>query len=258
MASIQVVGMFDNPASLQRARSALVDAGLATDDDIRVEPEVTSEQLDSHASLSDIWRRLKKLLKGESDEQIGIYAEGVRRGSLLLVVTVDEKDAENVKQIMRENGAVELRRRVRRWLGEGWKGIDPAALGYVIEEEITDERKCIDADSETAGEEHNNQPRNIQLFDESTGQPIGRISEAELAVLQDALEEEGPDDNDYWINPDEIEELSCRPGATPHLIRLLRAAVSDKPDGIDIAFERDGQGRQAFSASGRTRGKGGS
>ena len=257
MAFIQVVGMFDNPASLQRARSAVVGAGLATDADIRVEPEVTSEQPHSPASLSDIWRRLKKLVKGESDEQIGIYAEGVRRGSLLLVVTVDEKNAENVKQIMRENGAVELRRRVRRWLAEGWTGFDPAGLGF-IEEEITDERKCIDAESEAAGEEHNNQPRNIQLFDEGTGQAIGRISEDELKVLQDALEEEAPDDNDYWINPDVIEELSCRPGATPHLIRLLRAAVSDKPDGIDIAFERDGQGRQAFSALRQTGGKGNS
>src|SRR4029079_15150339 len=119
------------------------------------------------ASIKHIWQRLKKLLKSESDAQIDIYAEGVRRGSLLLVVPVDEKDAENVKQIMRENGAVELRRRVRRWLAEGWRGFDPTGPGF-IEEEIVEERKCIEPQSEAAGEEQSNQTRNIRLFDEGT------------------------------------------------------------------------------------------
>src|SRR6185436_15994007 len=108
MAFIQVVGMFDDPGSLQRAKSALIAAGVASDADMRIEPEVTSERPHSPASISGIWRRLKKLLKGKSDEQIGIYTEGIRRGALLLVVTVEDGAVEKVKQIMRENGAVEL------------------------------------------------------------------------------------------------------------------------------------------------------
>ena len=95
-------------------------------------------------------------------------------------------------------------------------------------------------------ESDRNQPRNIRLFDEATGREIGRISEAELKVLQDALEEEGPDDNDYWINPDEIEDIARRPGATPHLISVLRAAVGDNPDGIDIAFQRDAEPQRSL------------
>src|SRR5688572_16291150 len=83
--------------------------------------------------------------------------------------------------------------------------------------------------------------RNIRPFDEASGREIGRISEAELKVLQDALEEEGPHDNDYWINPDEIEDIAPRPGATPHLISVLRAAVGDNPGGSDIAFRRDAE-----------------
>jgi hypothetical protein len=86
----------------------------------------------------------------------------------------------------------------------------------------------------------------VRLFDEATGRELGRISEAELKVLQDTLEDEGPDDDDYWINPDEIDDLERRPGATPHLIGLLRAAVGDNPDGIDIAFQREGEARQSF------------
>jgi hypothetical protein len=89
-------------------------------------------------------------------------------------------------------------------------------------------------------------PRNIRLFDEVSGREIGRISESELKVLQDALEEEGPDDRDYWINPDEIDDLERLRGATPHLISLLRAAVGDNPDGIDIVFQREGEERRRF------------
>jgi hypothetical protein len=96
------------------------------------------------------------------------------------------------------------------------------------------------------GDEDKREERTIRLFDERTGRELGRISEAELKVLQDALEEEGPDDDDYWINPDVIDDIARCPGATPHLISLLRAAVGDNPDGIDIAFQRDGEARQSF------------
>ena len=50
------------------------------------------------------------------------------------------------------------------------------------------------------------------------------VSESELAVLQDALEEEGPDDDDYWINPDEIDDLADAGGAD-NLANMLRFAL---------------------------------
>src|SRR5688572_20822197 len=83
--------------------------------------------------------------------------------------------------------------------------------------------------------------RNISLFHEGTGRLLGRISEAELALLQDALEEEAPGDDDYWINSEEIDALATNYPASPHLIGLLRDAVGDDPDGADIRFERDGE-----------------
>jgi hypothetical protein len=60
------------------------------------------------------------------------------------------------------------------------------------------------------------------------------------------LETQGPDDNEYWINSDEIDDLACRPGATPHLIALLRAALDGRPEGIDIAYQPEGEPRQSF------------
>jgi hypothetical protein len=85
-----------------------------------------------------------------------------------------------------------------------------------------------------------NPDRTISLFHEGTGRLVGKISEAELRVLQDGLEEESPEDDDYWINPESIETMSAHPDATPHLIALLRDAVGDDPDGADIRFVRDG------------------
>jgi hypothetical protein len=90
----------------------------------------------------------------------------------------------------------------------------------------------------------------MRLFDEGTGREIGQISEAEFAFLQDVLEEEGPDDADYWINPDTVDLLESR-GATPYLVSLLRAAVGDGPDGIDVAFQREGEPRRGRRGSSR-------
>jgi len=79
----------------------------------------------------------------------------------------------------------------------------------------------------------------ISLFHQDTGRLLGKISEAELRVLQDALEEEGPEDDDYWINAEAIDAMEGDSAATPHLISLLREAVGDNPDGADIRFVRD-------------------
>ena len=249
MAIVKVIALFDDPAALQAAKRRLIDSGLATEATLRVEPDELSEDLRGPRPLLSFWERLKTLLPVHSERELGAYAEGVRRGSYLLVVAVPEEQVEPVRQILDASGAVDIRKRVKRWSAAGWTGFDPAGIAFT-EEEVVLESRCID--QETAEEEPpdsidpNGQPRKVRLFDETTGREIGRISEGELKVLQDALEEEDPDDNDYWINSDEIDDLACRPGATPHLIALLRRAVSKAPEGIDIVFEREGQPRQSL------------
>ena len=249
MAFLKIIGMFDDLALLRRAKDELISAGLATEATMSVEPEELIQDLHPPRPAT-VWERLKELIGGESHDQAGIYAEGIRRGSFVLVVTAPEEKVEQIKEVLRRNGVVNIGRRVRRWIDAGWKGFDPAALAFTEEEIIDEQRACIDANAiATAQEDDRHAPeRNVRLFDEATGREIGRISENELAVLQAAFEEEGPDDSDYWVNSDEIDDLACRPGATPHLIALLRAAVGDRPDGIDIAFQREEQARESFRA----------
>jgi hypothetical protein len=85
-----------------------------------------------------------------------------------------------------------------------------------------------------------NPDRTISLFHEGTGRLVGKISEAELRVLQDGLEEESPEDDDYWINPESIETMSAHPDATPHLIAccaMRSATIPTERTSVSSAME---------------------
>jgi hypothetical protein len=75
----------------------------------------------------------------------------------------------------------------------------------------------------------------IDLFNQATNQLIGSITEADLKVLQDALEEEGQADRDYFIDADTIDGFADG-RASDHLVRLLRDALGTS-QGIDIRWE---------------------
>lgn len=76
----------------------------------------------------------------------------------------------------------------------------------------------------------------IDLYDLSTNQPIGAITEADLQVLVDALEEESLDDHDYYIDAATIDVVADG-RATEHLVKVLRAALGTK-EGVDIRWQR--------------------
>jgi hypothetical protein len=248
MEPIQVIGLFENRSQLEQARAALLRSHLATDTTIQVVPAYRSQEFHpANESLKQLWNQVKEALQTELEDVIGTYAEGVRRGGWLLVATVLPQLADRVRRIMAENGAVDMQRRLADWKAAGWTGFKVGPLP-VMQEIDANRPICLDESAtlhaKSTMQDDQNLP--IRLFDESTGWEIGRISESELKVLQDALEEEGPDDKDYWINPDTIDMLACRPGATPHLIALLRRAVGDNLDGLDIAFQRQGEEIQSL------------
>lgn len=76
----------------------------------------------------------------------------------------------------------------------------------------------------------------IDLYNVSTDQLIGSITEADLQVLVDALEEESEEDQDYYIDLATIDVIADG-RATTHLVGLLRSALGSS-DGIDIRWER--------------------
>jgi hypothetical protein len=76
----------------------------------------------------------------------------------------------------------------------------------------------------------------IDLYNASTNQLIGSITEADLQVLVDALEEESSQDQDYYIEQGTI-DLVADGRATTHLVGLLRSALGSS-EGVEIRWKR--------------------
>jgi len=76
----------------------------------------------------------------------------------------------------------------------------------------------------------------IDIYNNETNELVGQITEADLKVLADHLEEESSDDQDYFIDAETIDVIGDGQ-ATEHLMHLLRAALGDK-ESIDIRWER--------------------
>jgi hypothetical protein len=76
----------------------------------------------------------------------------------------------------------------------------------------------------------------IDLYNAATNQLLGNITESDLKVLQDALEEESLQDKDYYITAATIDVIADGT-ATEHLVHLLRAALGTA-EGVDIRWQR--------------------
>ncbi len=77
----------------------------------------------------------------------------------------------------------------------------------------------------------------IQLRNKDTSAPIGEITEAQLDFLVDMLEEEGVDDQDYWIDDMTLQYFQEN-GGDPALIKLLQDAIGEN-EGIEIEWVSD-------------------
>jgi hypothetical protein len=65
---------------------------------------------------------------------------------------------------------------------------------------------------------------------------IGTVSESDLKVLIDQLEEEDQTDDDYFIDGPTIDLLEEN-GASEALVSMLRAAVGDG-EGVDVSWKK--------------------
>jgi len=78
----------------------------------------------------------------------------------------------------------------------------------------------------------------IDLYNDTTGELLGPITEADLKVLVDALEEESSEDRDYYVDAATL-DLIADGRASDHLVALLRRALGES-EGVDIRWERRG------------------
>lgn len=71
----------------------------------------------------------------------------------------------------------------------------------------------------------------VYLYNKSTGELLGEISESELQYLIDQMEEESMEDKDYSITNMEIEYFAQQ-NADPELVTLLRKAIGEQNEVI--------------------------
>jgi len=79
---------------------------------------------------------------GVSEEDAHYYAEGVRRGGVLVTVRTDDEDAERAAEIMREHGAADIERRAAQWRESGWNRFDETAEPLTTEQ-LSHEREGV-------------------------------------------------------------------------------------------------------------------
>jgi hypothetical protein len=76
----------------------------------------------------------------------------------------------------------------------------------------------------------------IDVYKNDTNELVGSITEADLQVLVDHLEEESSEDRDYFIDQATLDVIGDGQ-ATEHLMGVLRKALGNA-DGVDIRWQR--------------------
>jgi hypothetical protein len=76
----------------------------------------------------------------------------------------------------------------------------------------------------------------IDIYDNETNVLVGTITEADLKVLVDHLEEESSEDQDYYIDAATLDVIGDGQ-ATEHLLGVLRKALGSA-EGVEIRWQR--------------------
>lgn len=76
----------------------------------------------------------------------------------------------------------------------------------------------------------------IQLYDKGRLKFLGQITEEEFEFLRDHLQEEGIDDDDYYIDQKVFEYLKEN-GMSSNLSKILQTALGEH-ESVEITFKR--------------------
>jgi len=63
-----------------------------------------------------------------NEEEAETYAEAIKRGGILVVVQVEDRFEAEVKNILKEAGALEVEAHRKEWEAAGWTGFDRDVL----------------------------------------------------------------------------------------------------------------------------------
>jgi uncharacterized protein (TIGR02271 family) len=131
-----VIGILDNHQEAMELQNDLIKSGFKGDT-INIVTNEPKEKKSFSQTLKEIFGAQE--VPKEHQE---LYAEGVRRGGILVSVNTEDKDADKAAQIMSRHSAVDIEKRAEHWQKTGWSGFDEKAKPYSAEEAAR-ERKII-------------------------------------------------------------------------------------------------------------------
>jgi uncharacterized protein (TIGR02271 family) len=149
--STTLVGIFDDFTAAQRAVQQLSQAGIRQGDVsiARNEPSGQGYTTYGGANSSDyttgtsIGSGIANFFDGIfgtdiNDDERGVYAESVRRGSTIVVVNTDDNMTERAADVLNSAGAVDVDRRHAQYRASGYKQFDQKAPLYSEEQTRTE------------------------------------------------------------------------------------------------------------------------
>ena len=133
MTTRTLTAMFKTTAEAQKAGQMLASQLRLDGSAIRVSPGagVTDAGYDKSSPYAEkgFFGSIKDLFLPEEDRYA--YAEGMRRGNVLLNVTVDEGQITQASQVLEQTGALDLDAQEASWKQSGWTGYDASAHSTV-------------------------------------------------------------------------------------------------------------------------------
>jgi hypothetical protein len=125
-----VAGLFDNRGEVERAVEHLIQQlGV---DPAAVELHGAGEDQGAQSHQSD---RPRSILRSQIDRFLpkadqAVFAEGIRRNSIVLVAQVEERVVDRVMDVFEEYGAADLDARQADWRGAGWAPGESGGTGH--------------------------------------------------------------------------------------------------------------------------------
>lgn len=129
MTTRTVTAMFETRASAEKAGQALVSELGVDRAMIRINPctDTTDTDDDNTCPYAEKGFFVSLMNLSVSDEDRFAYAEGMRRGNILLSAQLDERLVDRASDILERAGAINLDEQEATWRKSGWAGYDAAA-----------------------------------------------------------------------------------------------------------------------------------
>ncbi len=115
-----ITSFYDSREYANNAALMLKQAGVP-DRDITVSPEAATSYADTEDHpAKGFWASLESMFGGTDDRET--YAEGLRRGGIMVTAHVDDAKVDDAIDILERHGSVDLNERETTWRHEGWTG----------------------------------------------------------------------------------------------------------------------------------------